>query len=143
MADRILTPDDLRNLAEENEKERLREALDKMKKKTAEQEEMHRAFMERQLQPNWRDRLNRAVTSATERGENEFMVMKFPSDWCTDNGRAINNFHDSWPETLTGAAKLAYETYEKELKGLGYRVRAQILNYPGGMLGEVGLYLRW
>lgn len=143
MADRLLTVDDVRKLAEEKEKEHLRAAMEKMKKKTSEQEEMHRIFMEKTLAPNWHERLNKAVVAAAERGESEFMVMRFPSNWCTDHGRAINNFHDSWPETLTGVAKVAYETYERELKNLGYRVRAQVLDYPGGLLGDVGLFLRW
>ena len=37
----------------------------------------------------------------------------------------------------------AYEFYEKNLKDLGYKVRAEIMNYPDGDLGEVGIFLRW
>ena len=37
----------------------------------------------------------------------------------------------------------AIEFYEKNLKDLGYKVRAEILSYPDGNLGEVGVYLRW
>ena len=31
----------------------------------------------------------------------------------------------------------------KELRPLGFKVRAQVLNYPGGQLGEIALYLSW
>jgi hypothetical protein len=30
-----------------------------------------------------------------------------------------------------------------ELKPLGFKLNAQILDYPGGMPGDIGLYLRW
>ena len=33
--------------------------------------------------------------------------------------------------------------FEKELKPLGFRTQARILDYPGGMPGTVGLFLRW
>ena len=68
------------------------------------------------------------------------MALRFPSDWCTDKGRAINNFE---PKTLTGFAKRAYDYYEKELRPAGYRVRAQILDFPGGLPGDVGIFLSW
>lgn len=69
--------------------------------------------------------------------------MRFPSAYCTDRGRAINNFEPDWPQTLTGFAKKAHAFYEKELAPLGYKVRAQIMDYPDGMLGDVGIFLRW
>jgi hypothetical protein len=40
-------------------------------------------------------------------------------------------------------AKKAAKFYEKNLKDLGNKMRANILNYPCGNLGEVGIYLRW
>ncbi len=61
------------------------------------------------------------------------MVFSFPSSFCTDGGRAINNFDDSWPETLTGFAKVAHETYEAHLKAQGFKIRAEVLNFPGGI----------
>ena len=71
------------------------------------------------------------------------MALRFPAEYCLDKGRAINNGESAWPETLQGRAKKAYEFYEQNLKGLGYKVRAEILSYPDGNLGEVGVYLRW
>ena len=65
-----------------------------------------------------------------------------PSEFCTDGGRAINNFEPHWPDTLTGFAKRAHEFWQKELQPLGYKVRAQILDFPGGMPGDVGIFLR-
>ena len=72
------------------------------------------------------------------------MVMRFPAAWLSDKGRAINNFEQDWPETLTGRAKAGYEeVFKKELEPQGYKIKAQILNFPGGMPGEVGIYLMW
>jgi hypothetical protein len=35
------------------------------------------------------------------------------------------------------------EFYEQNLKPLGHKAWAEILNYPDGTLGEVGIFLRW
>ena len=43
----------------------------------------------------------------------EAMVYSFPSDLCTDSGRAINNNDPNWPETLQGKAKEFFERYEE------------------------------
>ena len=48
-----------------------------------------------------------------------------------------------WPQSLEGFAKKACEYYMAELKPLGYKLTAQIMDYPGGMPGTVGLYLSW
>ena len=69
--------------------------------------------------------------------------MRFPSQYCTDHGRAINNLEEGWPETLTGAARRVHEAYAQHLQAQGYKIRAQILNYPDGGLGEVGIYIGW
>jgi hypothetical protein len=69
--------------------------------------------------------------------------MRFTSQYCTDHGRAINNLEAGWPETLAGFARRVYDTYVQHLQGQGYRIRAQILNYPNGGLGEVDIYIGW
>ncbi len=140
----VLTPADIRKRAEEVERQKLREAMEAMKKKEAHEEDLHQTFMTEGPRPDWQDRLNRAVNAAVERGQNEIMVMRFPAAWLADKGRAINNFEPDWPTTLTGRAKAAYdEVYKKELEPLGYKAKAQILSFPGGMPGEVGLFLSW
>jgi hypothetical protein len=49
----------------------------------------------------------------------------------------------SWPETLTGFGKRAHEFFLNELQPKGYKVRAQIMDFPGGVPGDVGIFLRW
>jgi hypothetical protein len=36
-----------------------------------------------------------------------------------------------------------HDAYVQHLKAQGYKIRAQILNYPNGNLGEVGIYIGW
>lgn len=143
MVNGILSPQAIRARAEELEKAKLREALAELKKKQAHEEDLHAAFLHQELQPDWQQRLNRAIETALEQGKSEVLVLRFPAEWCTDHGRAINNFEDDWPATLTGLAKRMVEVYERELRPLGYKAKAQILNFPGGMPGEVGIFLRW
>jgi hypothetical protein len=99
--------------------------------------------MSRSIHPNVQERVNAALRTAAEQGKTELMFMQFSSDWCTDGGRAINNDLPNWPKTLDGFAKRAYEYWEEHLQAQGYKVRARIVNYPGGKPGDVGLFLSW
>lgn len=83
------------------------------------------------------------VNHAVDEGAAEVQVYEFPSMVCSDHGRAINNFLADWPTTLTGRPQLAYQFWERELKPLGFGLKAQILDYPGGFPGTVGLFLTW
>ena len=55
--------------------------------------------------------VRRLVMNAVKDGKMEAMVYSFPSDLCTDSGRAINNSDPNWPETLQGKAKEFYDRY--------------------------------
>jgi hypothetical protein len=71
------------------------------------------------------------------------MVVTFPATYCNDHGRRINNLEPDWPDSLEGFSKKAYQYFQSELKPLGYRLTAQVLDYPGGVPGNIGLYLSW
>lgn len=139
----LIRPDDLKRITEEIEMAKAREALEKKRKIEHEREAFHEAFMSRDIQPEVFERLSRLVKGAAERGEREVLAMRFPSAYCTDGGRAINSFEPDWPNTLTGFAKRAYEFWQKELEPHGYKLRAQIMDFPGGMPGDVGMFLKW
>lgn len=143
MTGALIKPHELKHITEETEMSKAREALEKKRKADHERDEFREAFMTRDLHPEASSRLSRLVKTAAEHGQREVLAVQFPSAFCTDRGRAINNFEPDWPQTLTGYAKKAMEFYEKELAPLGYKVRAQILDYPGGMPGDVGMFLRW
>ena len=143
VAEGIITPDELRRIAEEKEMAQLREALEKKRKADQERHHLHDAFMAEELVSDVFERASRMVKGAAERGEREVLAIRFPSEYCTDGGRAINNFEPNWPETLTGFGKRAHEFFLNELQPKGYKVRAQIMDFPGGVPGDVGIFLRW
>jgi len=139
----MIRPEDLRQITEDKEMAELRQALEHKKKVEAEQKDVYQAFLNQHVHPEAKARVTAAVRRAAERGEKELQVMQFSSEFCTDSGRSINNFEPDWPETLTGFAKEAYEAWDEHLRPLGYKLRAQILNYPDGMPGDVGIFLHW
>jgi len=83
------------------------------------------------------------VKLAAERGQSELMIGRFPVELCTDHGRAINNSEADWSETLTGLPRQAYEVFRDKLQPLGYHLKALIVEWPGGLPGEVGMFLSW
>ena len=87
--------------------------------------------------------VRRLVMNAVKAGKLEALVYSFPSDLCTDGGRAINNALPEWPDTLQGKARELYDRYVEVAKPRGYKFKAMIINFPGGIPGDVGFYLSW
>ena len=89
----------------------------------------------------------RRATAIIERGmknrQTEVEVIRFSNQLCTDKGRAINQQEPGWEETLTGEPKEMYRFWHKHLRPRGYKVKAQIVDFPDGLPGEIGLTLRW
>jgi hypothetical protein len=114
-----------------------------MKREEEERDGIREAFMSRDIHPQVKERVNAAIRRAAEQGNRQLLALTFPASYCNDQGRRINNMEPDWPQSLEGFAKKAYEYFMSELKPLGYKLTAQILDYPGGMPGAVGLYLSW
>ena len=83
------------------------------------------------------------VNRAVENGLTSVQVYRFPHTLCTDNGRAINQGEQGWETTLTGIPKEIYEFWKRQLQPRGYHIRYEIIDYPGGMPGDVGIILSW
>src|SRR6478609_8422098 len=60
------------------------------------------------------------IQRAVRNGLTEVQVYRFPNTLCTDRGRAI-----------------------KHLKPRGYRIKYQIIEFPDGMPGDIGIVLAW
>lgn len=91
----------------------------------------------------WDDLIQHAQTAAA-RGGKEFLLLRFPSDLCTDGSRAINNQPNlTWPATLQGIAADIFARWETHLRSQGFIISAQVLDFPNGKPGDVGLFLRW
>ena len=143
MGAKLLTPGDLQAITEKMHLAKVQEQFDRVKKEEQERKALHEAFLTRDLHPEVMERVNAAVRRTAEQGFHELQVLRFPASYCNDHGRRINDAEPDWPESLEGFAKRAHEFFGKELKPLGYRLRAQILDYPHGQLGDVGLFLCW
>lgn len=140
----LLSAAELRRLADERETLRMQELREQKARTEAHERELHDSFMSiPEIPADALDRLMRAVKNAVNQDRGEVLVMRFPSDFCTDGGRAINNFDPDWPNSLQGKAKVANEFFKEHLQPLGYKIRAEILSYPNGMPGDVGLYFCW
>ena len=90
----------------------------------------------------WRALLHKA-RAAAERGGNEFRLLRFPRELCSDSGRAINTARPDQPLALRGEAAEMYLPWEHELKPQGFHLGAQVLDFPGGVPGDIGLFLTW
>jgi hypothetical protein len=83
------------------------------------------------------------VEKAAERGQSEVQVYRFPNHLCSDRGRRINNSDPDWHTTLEGRPRAGFEFWRDHLRPLEFHLRAQLLEYPGGMPGDIGFFLTW
>lgn len=139
----LLRPRDLNEITSDVEMKKMDEEREQKQKRERQQRELREAFMSRDIHPEVMDRLNRVIRVAAELGQREVQVITFPAGYCNDGGRRVNNMLPDWPDSLEGFAKKAYEFYKKELRPLGYKLHAQVVDFPGGMPGEIGLFLKW
>src|SRR6185503_20731109 len=83
------------------------------------------------------------IDRAVANGLTEVQVYRFPNTLCTDNGRAINQQETGWETTLTGIAQEIFKLWSDYLKPRGYRIRYQIVDFPGGVPGDIGIVIAW
>lgn len=126
------------------------EQMAEMKKQQAQQsaekqklEAFTNDFLKGQVSDDEIAKVRRLVMNAVKDGKLEALVYSFPSDLCSDSGRAINSGDSEWPSTLKGKAKQFYERFQKFAKPQGYKLKAMIISFPGGVPGDVGFYLSW
>ena len=83
------------------------------------------------------------IKRAASNGLTEVEVARFPNELCTDRGRAINQGEPGWENTLTGLPIEVFEFWQKHLKPRGYKLAFQVVDFPGGVPGDIGMTLRW
>ena len=136
---------DLKRRMAEREAAKAAEEMHHMK----EQEEKQKAVMEEFHKPpagtpeQLLELVMQLVNRAAERGQSEVQIYRFPNSMCTDGGRRINNSLPEWESTLEGRPKLGYEFWRDHLRPLGFGLKAEVLEYPGGMPGDIGFILTW
>jgi hypothetical protein len=88
-------------------------------------------------------RASTVIQRAVRNGLTEIQVYRFPNILCTDRGRAINQMEPGWENTLTGIPKEIYHLWKEYLQPRGYKIAYQIIDFPGGVPGDVGITLSW
>jgi hypothetical protein len=116
----------------------------------AKEEAEKKALIDRLTRPSGvsdDDALKRVATviqRAVKNGLTEVEIIRFPNAMCTDRGRAINNdLEAGWEQTLTGLPKEMYYFWERQLKPRGYKVRYQVVDFSGGVPGDIAITLKW
>ena len=57
--------------------------------------------------------------------------------------KAINQQKPGWEKTLTGLPKEMYQLWYNHLRPRGYKLRYQVVDFPGGVPGDIGITLSW
>ena len=83
------------------------------------------------------------IERAVANGKTEVQMHRFPNQLCTDKGRAINQQEPGWENTLTGVPKEIYQLWAKYFRPRGYKLKVEIIDFPGGLPGDVAMTLKW
>ena len=92
------------------------------------------------------ERMKRAaaiINRAVKAGRMEVEVGRFPHQLLPDGGRAINQQEPGWENTLTGLPKEVFQFWKQYLQPKGFRIKYQIVDWPGGLPGDIGITLSW
>jgi len=137
-----------KDLMKEMARKEAAKAADARRADSAEEAEK-KALIEKLSKPSGvsdEERLQRAaaiIKRAADNGKIEVEVGRFPNVLCTDRGRAINQQEPGWEKTLTGVPKELFEFWQQHLKSRGYKLKFQIVDFPNGMPGDIGITLNW
>ena len=108
-----------------------------------------RALVERLSRPSGKSEEEKVrlastvIQRAVRNGLTEVQVYRFPNTLCTDKGRAINQQEPGWENTLTGIPKEIFQLWTDYLKPRDYRISYQIIDFPGGMPGDIAITIAW
>jgi hypothetical protein len=83
------------------------------------------------------------IQRAVRNGLSEVQVYRFPNSLCTDRGRAINQMEAGWEKTLQGIPLEIFQLWSDYLKPRGYRINYQIVDFPGGVPGDISITIAW
>ena len=118
-------------------------------RKEAAAEAEKKALIQRLQEPSGvsdEERLKRAaaiINRAVNAGRMEVEVGRFPHQLLPDGGRAINQQEPGWENTLTGLPKELFQFWKQYLQPKGFRIKYQIVDWPGGLPGDIGITLSW
>jgi len=143
--DLIPTAQEIQRQASIKEAEKAEERL----RLVAASEAAQRSLIEKLSQPSGlseEEKIKLASTviqRAVLNGLSEVQVYRFPNSLCTDRGRAINQMQPGWQKTLTGIPLEIFQLWSDHLEPRGYRIKYQIIDFPGGAPGDISIVLAW
>jgi hypothetical protein len=140
--DTPFTAQELRERAERKRRE-LHQTTRRDDDGPAEDDVRRRRFLNRRLGEPDIQRFVKLVEDAIALGRTECQVLRFPSGWTRDRGRAINCFEPDWHRTLLGFAAEVHGYFARSLAPKGFVIRAQIVTWPDGLPGDVGVFIGW
>ncbi len=106
------------------------------------QQEVRELMVAKLSEDAWQRMLHESRLAA-QKGEQEHLILRFPSELCTDHGRAINVPDPGWPATLRGLAAQVFVRWKEELRPHGFHLSARVIDFPSGLPGDIGLFLHW
>jgi hypothetical protein len=83
------------------------------------------------------------IQRAVRNGLSEVQVYRFPGSLCTDRGRAISRHKPGWERTLTGIPLEIHQLWSDYLEPRGYHINYQIIDFPGGVPGDIAIFIAW
>lgn len=83
------------------------------------------------------------IERALNQGKSEAQIHRFPCSLCIDKGRAINQQEQGWENTLAGVPREIFDLWTKYFRDRGYKLRVEIVDFPGGFPGDVAMTLSW
>ena len=125
------------------------EKADEYARLAAAAESEKRALIERLSRPSGKSEEEKIALASTviqravRNGLTEVQVYRFPNSLCTDRGRAINQQEPGWEKTLTGIPLEIFRLWSDHLKPRGYRIRYQVIDFPGGTPGDISIVIAW
>lgn len=140
----FLSAEELQRMADQHDVEKVLEKGAVTQREEEERKKKMKLLAERR--PLTPEIVNRAIdrwTAAAKGGATEVEILRFPSELCTDDGRAINNAESGWGQTLVGVPAQVYEIWFEHLRPLGFRLKAYIVDFPHDRPGDVGMFISW
>jgi hypothetical protein len=125
------------------------EKADEHVRRTAAAEAEKRALIEKLSKPSGLSEdekvklASTVIQRAVRNGLSEVQVYRFPNSLCTDRGRAINQLEPGWEKTLTGIPQEIFQLWSDYLKPRGYRIKYQVVDFPGGVPGDISIVIAW
>ena len=138
-----LSADGFRDLVTASEQAKVDQAAEAKRVTGIEREKQVQAVLEQRVtDESWQELLDHAEMAARN-GEKQLLLLRFPSDVCSDGGRAIANVEEGWKRTLRGEASEIYRRWDHDLRPKGFGLDAPTLSFAHGTIGDFGLMLTW